>query len=187
MYDRAGLVGERSIFAHGVQLTNTEFQRLSEAKSTIAFCPTSNLFLGSGLFDIEQAKSIDFPVKVGLATDVGAGTSLSMLQTANEAYKVAQLRQYSLSAFQALFLATLGGARALCIDDRLGNFEVGKEADFVVLDLRSTPLQAFRNSAAPATTLAEIADRAFSLIIMGDDRAVETTYILGELAYSKAD
>ncbi len=187
VYDRAGLVGERSIFAHGVQLTNAEFQRLSEAKSTIAFCPTSNLFLGSGLFDIEKAKSIDFPVKVGLATDVGAGTSLSMLQTANEAYKVAQLRQYSLSAFQALFLATLGGARALCIDDRLGNFEVGKEADFVVLDLRSTPLQAFRNSAAPATTLAEIADRAFSLIIMGDDRAVEATYILGELAYSKAD
>lgn len=187
VYDRAGLVTERSIFAHGVQLTNAEFQRLSEAKSTIAFCPTSNLFLGSGLFDIEQAKSIDFPVKVGLATDVGAGTSLSMLQTANEAYKVAQLRQYSLSAFQALFLATLGGARALCIDDRLGNFEVGKEADFVVLDLRSTPLQAFRNSAAPATTLAEIADRAFSLIIMGDDRAVEATYILGELAYRKAD
>jgi guanine deaminase len=187
VYDRAGLVGERSIFAHGVQLTNAEFQRLSEAKSTIAFCPTSNLFLGSGLFDIEQAKSIDFPVKVGLATDVGAGTSLSMLQTANEAYKVAQLRQYSLSAFQALFLATLGGARALCLDDRLGNFEVGKEADFVVLDLRSTALQAFRNSVAPATTLAEIADRAFSLIIMGDDRAVEGTYILGELAYSKAD
>ncbi|MEG3882237.1 guanine deaminase [Microcoleus sp. herbarium7] len=187
VYDRAGLVGERSIFAHGVQLTNAEFQRLSEAKSTIAFCPTSNLFLGSGLFDIAKAKSIDFPVKVGLATDVGAGTSLSMLQTANEAYKVAQLRQYSLSAFQALFLATLGGARALCLDDRLGNFEVGKEADFVVLDLRSTPLQAFRNSAEPATTLAEIADRAFSLIIMGDDRAVRATYILGELAYSKAD
>ncbi|MEG3991318.1 guanine deaminase [Microcoleus sp. S28C3] len=187
VYDRAGLVGERSIFAHGVQLTNAEFQRLSEAKSTIAFCPTSNLFLGSGLFDIEKAKSIDVPIKVGLATDVGAGTSLSMLQTANEAYKVAQLRQYSLSAFQALFLATLGSARALCLDDRIGNFEVGKEADFVVLDLRSTPLMAFRNSAAPATTLEELADRAFSLIIMGDDRAVHATYILGELAYSKAD
>jgi guanine deaminase len=79
--------------------------------------------LGSGLFEIEQAKLIDFPVKVGLVTDVGAGTSLSMLQTANEAYKVAQLRQSSLSAFQVLFLATLGGARALCLDDRIGNFE----------------------------------------------------------------
>jgi guanine deaminase len=91
------------------------------------------------------------------------------------------------SRIQALFLATLGGARALCLDDRIGNFEVGKEADFVVLDLRSTPLQAFRNSATPATTLEELADRAFSLIIMGNDRAVRATYILGELAYSKAD
>jgi guanine deaminase len=91
------------------------------------------------------------------------------------------------SRIQALFLATLGGARALCLDDRIGNEEVGKEAEFVVLDLRSTALQAFRNSATPATTLEELADRAFSLIIMGDDGAVRATYILGELAYSKAD
>ncbi len=108
-----------------------------------------------------------------------------MLQTANEAYKVVQLRQYSLSAFQALFLATLGGARALCLDDRIGNEEVGKEAEFVVLDLRSTRLQAFRNSATPATPLQELADRAFNLIIMGDDRAVRATYLLSELAYRK--
>jgi guanine deaminase len=91
------------------------------------------------------------------------------------------------SRIQALFLATLGGARALCLDDRIANEEVGKEAEFVVLDLRSTPLQAFCNSATPATKLEELADRAFSLIIMGDDRAVRATYILGELAYSKAD
>ena len=88
---------------------------------------------------------------------------------------------------QALFLATLGGARALCLDDRIGNEEVGKEVEFVVLDLRSTSLQTFRNSATSATTLEELADRAFSLIIMGDDRAVRATYILGELPYSKAD
>jgi guanine deaminase len=91
------------------------------------------------------------------------------------------------SRIQALFLATLGDARALCLDDRIGNQEVGKEAEFLVLDLRSTRLQAFRNSATHATTLEELADRAFSLIIMGDDRAVRATYILGELAYSKAD
>ncbi len=91
------------------------------------------------------------------------------------------------SRIQALFLATLRGARALCLDDRIGNFEVGKEADFVMLDLRWTPLQASRNSATPATTLEELADRAFSLIIMGNDRAVRATYILGELVYSKAD
>lgn len=130
VYDRAGLVINRSIFAHGVHLTDAEFARLSEANSAIAFCPTSNLFLGSGLFKIEQAKSKEHPVKLGLGTDVGAGTSFSLLQTAGEAYKVAQLRKQKLSPFQALFLATLGGARALGLEDKLGNFETGKEADF---------------------------------------------------------
>ena len=183
-YDRAGLVGERSIFAHCVQLTDVEFQRLSEAKSTIAFCPTSNLFLGSGLFKLEQAKSTNAPIQVGLATDVGAGTSFSMLQTANEAYKVAQLRQQRLSPFQALFLATLGGARALGLEAELGNFDPGKAADFVVLDLQATPIMALRNP-NQATSLEELADSAFSLIMMGDDRAVQATYIQGELAYER--
>ncbi|WAL60899.1 guanine deaminase [Thermocoleostomius sinensis] len=186
VYDRAGLVGERSVFAHGVQLREDEFQRLSEARAAIAFCPTSNLFLGSGLFNLERAKSAESPVKVGFGTDVGAGTSFSLLQTANEAYKVAQLRGQKLSAFKALFLATLGGARALMLDDRLGNFEVGKEADFVVLDLRPTPLLAVRNPTATATSLEELADRVFALMILGDDRAVQATYILGNLAYTQA-
>lgn len=184
-YDQAGLVRERSVFAHGVQLTDAEFQRLSEAKATIAFCPTSNLFLGSGLFKLDQAKSAAYPVKVGLGTDVGAGTSFSMLQTANEAYKVAQLRRQKLSPFQALFLATLGGARALCLEDVLGNFEIGKAADFIVLDPRATPLMAFRNDATAPHSLAELADRTFALMMMGDDRAVAATYILGELAYER--
>lgn len=183
-YDQAGLVKERSVFAHGIHLTDSEFRRLSEAKSAIAFCPTSNLFLGSGLFKIEQAKSTEHPVKVGLGTDVGAGTSFSLLQTANEAYKVAQLRQQKLSPFKALFLATLGGARALCLDDRLGSFDPGKDADFIVLNPQATPLMAYRNSATSPSTLEELADCAFSLIMMGDDRTVQATYILGELAYS---
>jgi guanine deaminase len=184
-YDQAGLVRNRSVFAHGIHLSEEEFKRLSEANSAIAFCPTSNLFLGSGLFKIEQAKSTEHPVKVGLGTDVGAGTSFSLLQTAGEAYKVAQLRQQKLSAFQALFLATLGGARALSLDDTIGNFDPGKEADFTVLNLRSTPLMAFRNPQATATSLDELAELAFTLIIMGDDRAVEATYIMGELAYQQ--
>lgn len=181
VYDQFGLVGDCSIFAHCIQLTDAEFQRLSEAKAAIAFCPTSNLFLGSGLFKIERAKSVEYPIKVGLATDVGAGTSFSMLQTANEAYKVAQLRQQKLSPFQALFLATLGGARALNLEDKIGNFEVGKEADFIVLDLRSTPLMAFRNPEGLPSSVSELADRVFSLVIMGDDRAIHATYIMGEL------
>jgi guanine deaminase len=187
VYDQARLVTDRSIFAHCIQLTDAEFERLSEAGSAIAFCPTSNLFLGSGLFKIEQAKSTDYPIKVGLATDVGAGTSFSLLQTANEAYKVAQLRKQRLSPFQALFLATLGGARALNLDDKIGSFEVGREADFVVLDPRSTPIMAFRNSEASPQLLHEVADRLFSLIIMGDDRAIHATYIMGDLAYQRSD
>ncbi|MEM9087681.1 MAG: guanine deaminase [Cyanobacteria bacterium P01_F01_bin.53] len=183
VYDRAGLVRERSVFAHGVQLTDAEFERLSAAQSTIAFCPTSNLFLGSGLFKLELAKSADYPVKVGLGTDVGAGTSFSLLQTANEAYKVAQLRRQKLSPFQALFLATLGGARALCLEDSLGNFDVGKDADFIVLNPRATPLMAFRNQPTPPQSLAELADRAFALMMLGDDRAIQATYILGTLTY----
>jgi guanine deaminase len=183
-YDRVGLVGERSIFAHGVHLETEEFERLSETKAAIAFCPTSNLFLGSGLFKVEQAKSAACPIKVGLGTDVGAGTSFSMLQTANEAYKVAQLQKQKLSPFKALYLATLGGAKALCLEDKIGSFNVGREADFVVLDPRATSIMAFRNPEANPELLSELADRLFSLVMMGDDRAVKATYILGELAYA---
>lgn len=182
VYDRAGLVRDRSVFAHGVHLTDNEFQRLSEAKAAIAFCPTSNLFLGSGLFNLERAKSIEHPVKLGLGTDVGAGTSFSMLQTALEAYKVAQLRRQKLSPFQALFLATLGGARALNLDSKIGNFDSGKEADFIVLDLRSTRLMAFRNDNVTPTSIAALAEKVFTLIVLGDDRAICATYIMGELA-----
>ncbi len=185
VYDRYGLVGDRSIFAHCIHLSDAEFERLAAAGSAIAFCPTSNLFLGSGLFKIEQAKSIAAPIKVGLATDIGAGTSFSLWQTANEAYKVAQLRQQKLSPFQAFFLATLGGARALSLDDKIGNFAIGKEADFIVVDCRSTPLMAFRNAETVPTTLSELADRIFSLVIMADDRAIQATYIMGELAYER--
>lgn len=186
VYDRAGLVSDRSVFAHGVQLTDEEFERLSEANSAIAFCPTSNLFLGSGLFKLEKAKSVEHPVKLGLATDVGGGTSFSMLQTANAAYKVAQLQRQKLSPFKALFLATLGGARALALEDKIGNFDVGKEADFIVLDMRATPLMAFRNSDSIAASLDELAQQVFTLVIMGDDRAIRATYIMGEIAYERS-
>jgi guanine deaminase len=186
VYDQFGLVGDRSIFAHCVQLTDAEFTRLSEAGSAIAFCPTSNLFLGSGLFKIEQAKSASCPVHVGLATDVGAGTSFSLWQTASEAYKIAQLRHQNLSSFQTLFLATLGSAKALHLDHLLGNFAPGKEADFIVVDCRATPLMAFRNPEATPANLTELADRLFSLLIMGDDRTIHATYSAGELVYAKA-
>ena len=180
VYGKAGLVGDRSIFAHSIHLSDSEFQRLSHNGSSIAFCPTSNLFLGSGLFKIAQAKSSEFPISVGLATDVGAGTSFSLLRTASEAYKVAQLQGQSLSAFQLFFLMTLGGARSLHLEDHIGNFTPGKEADLVVWNSRSTPLMAFRNPEAMPLTLEDLHDRLFSLILMGDDRSVEVVYVMGD-------
>ena len=180
VYEKAGLVGDRSIFAHSIHLSDAEFRRLSRSGSAIAFCPTSNLFLGSGLFKITQAKSPEFPISVGLATDVGAGTSFSLLRTASEAYKVAQLQGKSLSAFQLFFLMTLGGARSLHLENHIGNFTPGKEADLVVWNTRSTPLMAFRNPEAMPRTLDELHDRLFSLIMMGDDRSVEAVYVMGD-------
>jgi guanine deaminase len=184
VYEQYGLVGDRSIFAHCVHLTESEFQRLSEAGAAIAFCPTSNLFLGSGLFKLHQAKSTQYPVKVGLATDVGAGTSFSMLRTMSDAYKMMQLQGQTIGVCKAFYLATLGAARSLSIDDKIGNFEVGKEADFIVLDLQSTPLMAIRNPNPQAQTLDEIAEKAFAMMILGDDRAVQATYVAGELSSS---
>ena len=183
-YDQPGLVRERAVFAHGIHLTDAEFRRLSDCGCAIAFCPTSNLFLGSGLFDLEKAKSSDHSVKVGLATDVGGGTSFSMLQTMNEAYKVAQLKQQKLSPFKALYLATLGGARALYLEDSLGNFEVGKAADFVVLNPRATSLMAFRNEKATPSSVNELGDLVFSLMMLGGEQAIDVTYVMGH-AYSQ--
>ena len=108
-----------------------------------------------------------------------------MLQTAGEAYKVVQLRKQKLSPFQALFLATLGGARALRLEDKIGNFETGKEADFIVIDPRCTKLLAFRNGEATATSLEELAAKVFALMVVGSDRAICATYILGDLSYER--
>ena len=185
VYEQFDLVGDRSIFAHCIQLDDSAFQRLSEAGAAIAFCPTSNLFLGSGLFKLDRAKSTEYPIKVGLATDVGAGTSFSQLQTMGDAYKVMQLQGKSLSAFQAIYLATLGAAKALSLEDKIGSFEVGKEADFVVLDLQATPLMKLRNPHANSENLEELAEKAFAMMILGDERTVQATYVAGELAYQK--
>ncbi len=179
VYERFGLVHDRAVFAHGIHLSESEFTRLSAAGATLAFCPTSNLFLGSGLFKLHEAKAQSRPIAVGLATDIGGGTSFSLLQTASEAYKVSQLQNQTLSAVQMLFLLTLGGARSLSLDQFIGNFEPGKEADFVVWNGRSTPIMAFRNR-APVQTWEDLNDRLFSLLMMGDDRAVDCVYILGE-------
>lgn len=179
VYDKAGLLGRRSVFAHGVHLCERECKRLAQTDSVIAHCPTSNLFLGSGLFDL--AKLRRFGVRVGLGTDVGAGTSFSLLRTMDEAYKVQQLRGEKLDPLQSLYMATLGGARALDLESKIGNFLPGKEADFCVLDLQATPLLDFR--LRHAHSLQEL---LFVLQTLGDDRLIERTYVMGRCAHQRA-
>lgn len=178
VYDRFGQLGARSVYAHCIWLDQADRQRMATTGSAMSFCPTSNLFLGSGLFDLRAARELG--VRVGLGTDVGAGTSFSMLQTMNEAYKVLQLNGQRLSAESAFHLATLGGARSLCLDECIGNFLPGKEADFVVLDPQATPLMARRM--AHTRTLSE---RLFVLMMLGDDRAVAETHVMGEVAWRR--
>ncbi|NJK37165.1 MAG: guanine deaminase [Oscillatoriales cyanobacterium SM2_3_0] len=188
IYEQFGLVQSRSVFAHGIHLSDGEFNRLSAAQSTIAFCPTSNLFLGSGLFKLHTSQSLNPSIAVGLGTDIGAGTSFSILQTIGEAYKVTHLQGQAFSGLQGLFLATLGGARALQLDDKIGNFQIGKEADFVVLDLQATPLLSLRTrQALEEKTLEAIADSLFALTMLGDDRMVQATYIMGKPALFATD
>ena len=140
IYDHYGLLGPRAIYGHGIWLDEAELQRLHDSGTAIAHCPTSNQFLGSGLFDLRNAKRHGRPVRVGLATDVGAGTTLSMLRTMGAAYQVAQLGGGTLSAAYALYLATRGAAQSLYLDEKIGSIAVGMEADLVVLDMKSTPL-----------------------------------------------
>ena len=178
VYDRFGLVGPRSVFAHGVWLDDRAVRRLAKTGAGIACCPSSNLFLGSGLFDFGQAAR--HGVRLGLGTDIGAGTSLSMLHTAGLAYQAALARGDVLDPFAALHLATAGGAGLLRMDRHVGSLEPGQEADFVVLDQAATPLLARR------TRGASLADRLFALQILGDDRAVAQTFVLGDRVWNRS-
>lgn len=178
VYDQTGLLRDRTVLAHCIHLDTEDRKRLAGSGAAMAFCPTSNLFLGSGLFDLSAAQSAG--ALVGLGTDVGAGTSFSMLQTLSEAYKVSQMAGQSLSPYRALYLATLGSAKALYIDDHVGNFAVDKEADFVVLDWESTPLLTRRMQAAQT-----LEEKLFALFMLGDDRAVSKTFIQGHCAHER--
>jgi guanine deaminase len=177
VYDTFGLVGPRSVFAHGVHLPDRACARLAQSGAGIAVCPSSNLFLGSGFFNFAQADA--HGLRLGLGTDVGAGTTFSMLHTAGFAYQAALARGTALDPFRALYLATASSAALLHIGDRVGSLEPGQEADFAVLDPAATPLMARRTAGA---TLAE---RLFALQILADDRAVRQTYIMGECAWDR--
>lgn len=177
VYDRFGLVGARSVFAHGIHLSGHECARLAESGAGIAVCPSSNLFLGSGMFDFTQAA--EFGVRLGLGSDVGAGTTFSLLHTAGLAYQAGLARGHRLDPFRALWLATAAGAALLHVEDRVGALGEGQEADFVLLDPAATPLLARR------TRGATLAETLFALQVLGDDRAVSRTYVMGRCAWDR--
>ncbi len=178
VYDTMGLLGRRTTLAHGIHLEILEYERLRATGTQISHCPTSNLFLGSGLFNLPKTLSY---TGVSIATDVGAGTSLSMLTTLSEAYKIQQLQSNQLSAHQGLYQITLGNAQSLLLDDKIGNFMPNKEADFVVIDMGATAL--LERRMAQTKTLEE---QLFVLMMLGDDRVIDQTVIAGVSRYRKS-
>ncbi|MFJ1749038.1 guanine deaminase [Streptomyces sp. NPDC088116] len=180
VYEQHELLGPGAVFAHAVHLSKREWKRLHRTGSGVAHCPTSNLFLGSGLFSMRRATKPGRRVLVGLGSDVGGGTSLSLLQTASEAYKVGALDDCPMDGVKLFYLATLGAAKAMRLDGIIGSLEPGNEADFIVLDPAATPLLATRTARAES-----IDDLLFALAVMGDDRTVLATYLNGQLAHER--
>ncbi|MGC9368241.1 MAG: guanine deaminase [Paracoccaceae bacterium] len=174
-YERYGLLGPGALFGHAIHLTGRERRVLKESGSSIVHCPTSNTFIGSGLFDMDGL--MDEGQRIGLATDTGGGSSFSMLRTMAAAYEIAQLRHRALHPAELYWLATEGSARALQLEDRIGNLKPGLEADLVVLDLASTPAIAQR-----ADRAADFWEALFPTIMMGDDRAIRAVWVNGRPA-----
>lgn len=173
VYDSFALLRERSVFAHCLHMDDQDRACMASKGGAAAFCPTSNLFLGSGLFDLAAMRAAN--IRCGLGTDVGGGTSLSLLRTASEAYKVLHLQDHALPATRALYLATLGAAEALYLDQYIGNFLPGKEADFVVLNPAASRLSGRRTAAAET-----IEEAFFALMTLADDRHIAATFVRGE-------
>ncbi|RXZ44005.1 guanine deaminase [Crenobacter cavernae] len=180
VYDKYGLMRERAIYGHGIHLTEEELEIFHATGASVAHCPTSNFFLGSGAFNVKKAKESRRPIKVGLATDLGAGTSFSMLQTLNEAYKAAQLNGNALSAGHAYYLASRGSAEAIGLEDKIGTIAPGFEADLAVIDLYSTPIISYRMKYAK-----DFAEALFIQMTLGDDRAISATYVAGKKVYDR--
>lgn len=180
IYEDHGLLGPRTLLGHSIHLSHRETEILCETRSVAVFCPTSNLFIGSGLFDYDRLHARG--VRIAVATDVGGGTSYSMLRTLDEGYKVLQLRGQRLNPLKSFYHMTLGNARALGLQDRIGTLEGGTDGDLVVLDARSTPQMALRME-----TVETLAEELFLLQTCGDDRAVVETYVAGAAMKSRLD
>ncbi len=179
VYDHFGLLGPRSLFGHAIHLDEAECLRLHQTGSIAVHCPTSNCFLGSGLFDVSRLDHPDRPVRLALATDIGGGTSWSMLATQGRAVEVARLVGAELDATRAYYLATLGNARALGLEAEIGALEPGLVADLVVIDPRATEVLAARDDLSES-----VEDLLFALAILGDERAVRATFVAGRPAFT---
>ncbi|CAM2142297.1 guanine deaminase [Pararobbsia alpina] len=178
VYDHYELVRPRAIFGHCIHFDDCDRCRMAEARAIAAHCPTSNLFLGSGLFDFDAAEKTQMSVTLG--TDVGGGTSFSMLQTMNEAHKVARMGGHHLSALRMFYLATTGAARALGLDHQIGTLAAGAEADFIVLDPAATPLLERRTARVD-----DLEALLFAFALLGDDRAIAATYANGRCVHER--
>lgn len=182
VYEQYGLVGPGAVFGHALHLTEREAAVLRESGAALAHCPTSNTFIGSGLFDLQGLRDCENSVSVGVATDVGGGSSFSMFSTLRTAYEIAQLRGYSLHPAKAFYLATQGSAAALGLENKIGNLAPGFEADLIVLDLASRPLIAQRMARAE-----DVWDALFVQMILADDRAILATYAAGQQVYRRPE
>jgi len=171
-YEEHGLVRDRAVFGHAIHLTPREIDRLADSGASVVHCPTSNTFIGSGLFDMAQIAARRIPI--GLATDTGGGSSFSMLRTMAAAYEIGQLRGTPTHAAQLMWLATAGSARSLHLHDKIGTLAEGYEADISILDLASTPAIKQRSENAKNTWA-----QLFATIMMGDDRAISDVWVNG--------
>lgn len=173
IYERYHLLGPKTLLGHCIHLTHREVEILAATHSVAVWCPTSNLFIGSGLFDHDRLHA--HGARIAVATDVGGGSSYSMLRTLDEGYKVLQLRGQRLNPLRSFYMMTLGNARAMSLDENVGTIEAGRDADLVVLDARATPQMALRME-----VVAALANELFLLQTCGDDRAVVETYVAGK-------
>jgi len=180
VYETFGLVKSGANFGHALHLTEREIDSFRQSGAGISHCPTSNTFIGSGLFKMADLRDNPQPIAVGLATDIGGGTSFSMFDTMKSAYEIAQLQGYSLHPAKAFYLATMGSAKLLQLDGVIGNLAAGYEADIQIIDLKSRPLISERMSHAR-----DIWDVLFAQMIMADDRAVRCVYSGGALIYER--
>jgi guanine deaminase len=179
IYEHYGLLGKKSLFGHCIHLSEREADALSDSGSVAVFCPTSNLFLGSGLFDYQRYRRRDKPLRIATATDVGGGTNYSMLRTMDEGYKVIALNGEKLNPLASFWQMTRGNAEALSIADKVGTLDAGTDADIVVLDSRATPGMRLRME-----TVETLSEELFLLQTLGDDRAVREVYVAGNPAKS---